>query len=141
MEHSNDQQVISIIPSAKTYYGRAMIAYEKKDFERARHHFKTGISLARTEEEKVFGRVQLALVYQHSFKFQESIELFDALLKEKPKSYPEAYFFQATNYLHLKEYETALTMLDHYIESYRPGIYIDEALEMKKMIETESTGK
>lgn len=141
MEHSDDQQVISIIPSAKTYYGRAMIAYEKKDFERARQHFKTGISLACKEEEKIFGRVQLALVYQHSFKFQQSIELFDVLLKEKPISYPEAYFFQATNYFHLKDYERALILLDHYIVPNRPGIYIDEALEMKKMIDTESTGK
>lgn len=140
MERSDDHQVISLTPSAKTYYGRAMIAYEKTNFERAKNHFKTGISLAKNEEEKMFGHIQLALIHQHSFEFEKSVELFDSLLNNLIQRYHEVYFFQATNYLHLKEYNKALSLLEKYIEGNHSASYKLEALEMKKIIETQSKG-
>ena len=45
-QFNHQDQVISLIPCAKIYYERAMIAYGKKDYMRAKRHFKTGISLA-----------------------------------------------------------------------------------------------
>lgn len=138
MERSDDHQVISLIPSAKTYYGRAMIAYEKSNFERAKHHFKIGITLAKNEEEKLFGHIQLALIHQHSFEFQKSIELFDSIFEKISEKHPEVYFFQATNYLHLKDYEKALLLLEQCIELNRSGLYQSETLEMKKIIELQS---
>ncbi|WP_208560910.1 tetratricopeptide repeat protein [Marinilactibacillus kalidii] len=141
MRQADEHQVISLIPSARTYYGRAMIAYEKKDFKKAEKHFKTGLSLAANIDERIFGNVQLALIYQHSFEFEKSIAVLNDVLENESKKYYDIYFFQATNYIHLEDYETAKAMLDVYRGARQNGTYSAEADEMKKMIEQQLSGK
>ncbi|MEC6748525.1 hypothetical protein VXN63_08195 [Marinilactibacillus sp. XAAS-LB27] len=139
MRQANEHQIISLIPNARTYYGRAMIAYEKKDLKKAEQHFKTGLSLAENKDERIFGKVQLALIYQHSFRFEESIAVLNEVLEKESEKYYDVYFFQATNYIHLNDYKTAEAMLDVYRASRQNGTYSDEADEMKKMIEQQMT--
>lgn len=134
------ENVIQVIPSAQMYYDRAMKAFEKRDIHKAISQFKKGISLAKTEDDALFGQVQVALMMQHTQDFYESIALFNQLLERTNNKYPELYYFQAANYIHVEELETALSLIEFYLERSPKGSYAPEAIEMKQMIEYRLSG-
>lgn len=140
MSETKPPNVIEIIPSTDLYYDRAMRAFEKRDYEKAIDCFRKGVSLAKTKQEEIFGRVQVALMLQHSHRFQESIALLNDLLEKADNRIPELYYFQATNYVHVEEYETALSLIETFLNMIDKGPYVAEAQTMKDMLEQRLSG-
>lgn len=140
MAASKNEKIIRIVPSAQVYYDRAMKAFQKRDYSKAIEHFKTGISLSKHKQEEIFGRVQMALMMQHSQDFQESITILNELIEEANERIPELYYFQATNYVHIEEFETALSLVETFLNMVITGPYISEAETMKEMLEQRLSG-
>lgn len=127
--------VIQLIPSTQVYYDRAMRAFEKQDIHKAIDYFKKGVSLAKNKQEEMFGSVQIALMMQHLYNFQDSIALLNDLLEKTENSCPELFYFQATNYIHIEEFETALSLVEVYLNMSPKGPYRKEANQMKHILE------
>ncbi|WP_027108881.1 tetratricopeptide repeat protein [Lacticigenium naphthae] len=140
MVKDNKSTIIHVVPSSSLYYDRGLKAYDENHIDKAQKYFERGVSLAETEDDRIFGKCQLALLYQHNGNFQVSIDMLNELLEEKPTRYPELYFFQANNYAFVENYEKALHLTELYIRTDPDGQYLDEAKEIKEMIEYEMSG-
>lgn len=140
MSEKKTSNVIEMIPSTDLYYDRAMKAFENREYEKAIDSFKKGVSLAKTKQQEIFGRVQVALMMQHSHRFQDSIALLNDLLEKSNNRIPELYYFQATNYVHIEEYETALSLIETFLNMVEKGPYVTEAQAMKDMLEQRLSG-
>lgn len=136
MTTSQNEKVIQMIPSAQVHYSQAVKAFRKGKYTAAIDHFKIGISLSKNQQEEIFGRIQLGLMFQHTEEIYESIALFNDLLEQSSTQLSEVYYFQATNYAYIEEYETALSLLETFLELERSdGPLLAEAKEMKEMLE------
>lgn len=133
-ENIKKNNIIQLIPSAKVYYERATKAFEKRDIRKATDYFEKGVSLAKSIQDELFGRVQIALMMQHSYDFENSIALLNDLLEKTQNKYPELFYFQATNYVHVEEFETALSLVEVYLDMSPTGQYRNEAEQMKDML-------
>lgn len=140
MSESEERKIIELIPSADIYYDRALKAFEKREYKKAIEYFKRGVSLSSTDHEEFFGRVQMALMMQHSQDFQESIALLNDLLEKANNQVPELYYFQATNYVYIEEFETALSLIETFLDMGQTGPYLGEAEAMKQMLEQRLSG-
>lgn len=126
-----DNQVIHINPSAKLYYGLALKKFDKMELKKSIKYFKRGISLAKDDEEQVYGRIQLALLYQHDGQFSESERLIERLIEDTNDAYPDLYYFQAINFMSSQMKEQAKESIERYLETAKPDSpYEEEAKEM-----------
>jgi tetratricopeptide (TPR) repeat protein len=136
----SNENIIQFVPSAQLYYDRAMKAFEKRDFQKAIDYFSRGVSLAKHVQEETFGRVQMALMMQHSQDFDDSIALLNDLLEKSGNQIPELYYFQATNYVHIEEFKTALSLTETFLDMVKSGPYVSEAQSMKEMLQYRLSG-
>jgi len=113
---NKNDQVIHVNPSAKLYYELALKEFDKMKLEKAIKYFKRGISLAKDDEEQNYGRIQLALLYQHNSQFKDSENLIEELLKELDDEYPDLYYFQAINFMYSQMKNEAKESIHYYME-------------------------
>ena len=131
--------IIELNPSAQLYYQRALKAFDRQQMDKGITYLKRGISLAWNNQDYYYGQIQLALMYQHAGRFEESIELIEELIREQKSTYPDLYYFQAVNLSYLNRFEEALTYLEEfqYIldqNSFLDSQYQEEAERMVEMI-------
>lgn len=130
-----DNQVIHINPSAKLYYGLALKEFDRMDLKKAIKYFKRGISLTKDEEEQIYGRIQLALLYQHDGQFSESEQLIESLIEDTNDAYPDLYYFQAINFMSSQMKGQAKESIEYYLETAKADSpYEDEAKEMLNIL-------
>lgn len=130
-----DNQVIHINPSAKLYYGLALKEFDKMNLKKAIKYFKRGISLAKDNEEHVYGRIQLALLYQHDGQFSESEQLIESLIGETNDAYPDLYYFQAINFMSSQMKDQAKESIEYYLDIAKSDSpYAEEAKEMLEVL-------
>lgn len=138
---NENNNIIPIKPSARLYYERAFQAFHSHDIDKGIKYFKRGISLANGPEEAFFGKVQLALMFQHSGDFKKSYELLDELMHESYHSQPDLYYYQAVNCTYLHDTAEAKELLESFIEilskrNITNHPYEAEAKEMITFLET-----
>lgn len=141
---TKESNVIHFDPSAPFYFERAFKAYHNNEIDKGIKYFERGISLARHENEAYYGRVQLALIYQHAGQFENSYDELERLIEESHQLRPDLYYFQAVNCSYLKLFLEAKELLDTFIHlldkrNIQDNPYRKEAEEMIKMIETYHT--
>jgi len=130
---SKDEQVIHVNPSAKLYYGLALKEFDKMNLEKTIKYFKRGISLAKDDEERIYGRIQLGLLYQHNNQFSDSEKLIENLLEEVNDEYPDLYYFQAINFMYSQMKDEAKESIQYYMKIAKADSPYQE--EAQKMLE------
>ncbi|WP_347298374.1 hypothetical protein [Dolosigranulum savutiense] len=131
--------IIAMKPSAQLYYQRALKAFDRQQMDKGIRYLKRGISLAWNNQDYYYGQIQLALMYQHAGRFEDSIALIEELMQEQPASYPDLYYFQAVNLSYLNRFEEALDYLQEFKDILRQNKfmtsqYLEEAERMVEMI-------
>ena len=129
--------IIPFIPTSDFYFQRGVKAFQKNDIIKAKEYLLRASTLSKTEEERVFALCQLAICYQQTGEFAESMEILDDLIENDGDIFPEAYYFQANNYAFLDELEEALELVVRYLQLEPNGDFFDEAESLKEVIEIE----
>lgn len=129
--------IIPFVPTSDYYFQRGIKAFQKNDMTKAKEYLLRAGTLSKTEEERVFAHCQLAICYQQTGEFSESMELLEDLIENDGDIFPEAYYFQANNYAFLDELEEALELVDKYLQLEPSGDFSDEAESLKQVIEIE----
>lgn len=132
---SDEENIIDINPSATFYYERAFDAYHKNQIDKGIKYFKRGISLADLSYEKYYGQVQLALMYQHGGRFNDSYELLGDLIDQSGQMEHDLYYFQAVNCSYLNYFDESKELLEDFIDlldkkKIKQNPYRKEAEEM-----------
>lgn len=129
--------IIPFIPTSDFYFQRGIKAFQKNDMTKAKEYLLRASTLSKNEEERIFALCQLAICYQQTGEFAESMEILDDLIHSDGDIFPEAYYFQANNYAFLDELEEALELVVKYLELEPDGDFSEEAESLKQVIEIE----
>lgn len=134
------KKIIPITPTTELYYRRAIKAFDQKNTNKAITYFQRGISLAITDQDYYYGTIQLALIYQHVGKFNESIDLLDAIINNPDTAFADLYYYQAVNLSYLNRLDEALEYLHDFLDILDDNTFMDsqyrqEAIDMCKAIE------
>jgi len=105
--------------------------------DRAKKYFSRAVTLSKNEEESIFASCQLAICYQHTGEYDESIEILDELIKNSGDIFAEAYYFQANNYAFLEDLEQSLLLVEQYLTLDPDGDFVDEASELQETLKVE----
>jgi len=130
-----EDNIIHIHPSSELYYGLALKQFDKMNIKKGIRYFQRGISLAENKNEEVYGRIQLALLYQHDAQFRESIKLIELLLSEVRDAYPDLYYFQAINYMSIGDKEDAKASAEYFLDKADNNTYVSEAEDLLSMLD------
>ena len=75
--------IIEVIPTSEFYFKRGITAFQKNEMDRAKKYFSRAVTLSKNEEETIFASCQLAICYQHTGNYDESIEILEDLIENK----------------------------------------------------------
>ncbi|MGB7365656.1 tetratricopeptide repeat protein [Carnobacterium jeotgali] len=129
--------IIEVIPTSEFYFQRGITAFQKNEMNRAKKYFSRAVTLSRNEEESIFASCQLAICYQHTGEYDESIELLDELIEKSGDIFAEAYYFQANNYAFKDDLEKSLILVEQYLTLDPDGDFIEEASDLQETLKME----
>ena len=129
--------IIEVIPTSEFYFQRGITAFQKNEMNRAKKYFSRAVTLSRNEEESIFASCQLAICYQHTGEYDESIELLDELIEKSGDIFAEAYYFQANNYAFKDDLEKSLILVEQYLTLDPDGDFVEEASDLQETLKME----
>lgn len=129
--------IIEVIPTSEFYFQRGIVAFQKNEMDRAKKYFSRAVTLSKNEEERIFASCQLAICFQHTGDYDESIEILDELIENSGDIFVEAYYFQANNYAFLEDLEQSLILVEQYLALDPDGDFVEEASELQETLKME----
>lgn len=133
-DENKPARIIEFIPNTEFYFNRGIIAFQKNKVELAKKYLLRAADFCRTDDERAYTLCQLAICYQHTGEYAESIQILQELLQSIDKEFPEAYYFLANNYAFLNDFEKALDAVQYYLSEDPNGDFMNEAEELLAMI-------
>lgn len=139
MSEIENQQatIIEVIPTSEFYFKRGIAAFQKNEMDRAKKYFSRAVTLSKNEEETIFASCQLAICYQHTGNYDESIEILEDLIENSGDIFSEAYYFQANNYAFIEDLEQSLVLVEQYLALDPDGDFFEEATELQETLKME----
>lgn len=129
--------IIEVIPTSEFYFKRGITAFQKNEMDRAKKYFSRAVTLSKNEEETIFASCQLAICYQHTGNYDESIEILEDLIENSGDIFSEAYYFQANNYAFIEDLEQSLVLVEQYLALDPDGDFFEEATELQETLKME----
>ena len=129
--------IIEVIPTSEFYFKRGITAFQKNEMDRAKKYFSRAVTLSKNEEETIFASCQLAICYQHTGNYDESIEILDDLIENSGDIFAESYYFQANNYAFIEDLEQSLVLVEQYLALDPDGDFFEEATELQDTLKME----
>lgn len=137
-EIENQQaRIIEVIPTSEFYFKRGITAFQKNEMDRAKKYFSRAVTLSKNEEETIFASCQLAICYQHTGNYDESIEILEDLIENSGDIFAESYYFQANNYAFIEDLEQSLVLVEQYLALDPDGDFFEEATELQETLKME----
>ena len=129
--------IIEVIPTSEFYFKCGITAFQKNEMDRAKKYFSRAVTLSKNEEETIFASCQLAICYQHTGNYDESIEILEDLIENSGDIFSEAYYFQANNYAFIEDLEQSLILVEQYLALDPDGDFFEEATELQETLKME----
>lgn len=134
---SKDTRVIPFHPDGEYYFQKGITAYQKGDLERACKYVDRAIAFDPEETEYL---CQQAAILAELEEYEMSIDILRNVVNDLDEHLTECYFFMANNYSYLGRFDEALREVRTYISLEPEGSFIQEARELHKLLNAESTG-
>ncbi len=125
-------QILPFLQTGDSLYHRGLLAYQKRDFDKAIYFMEKAINLK--ADDPIF-YCQLAAVYAEVGNYERSNELLYKVLAEIDAEMYECYFFLANNYAYLGMFEKAEEMAFYYIDYCPDGEFANDCKLLLKMMQ------
>lgn len=125
-------KIVPIHRDAAFYYERAMRYLDKLNFQKALRYLRKSIEL---EPKNPDHYCSMAGVLAELGKYEESNRIIWHVLEEIDPSLEECYFYLASNYASMMEFELAEQYVLKYLQSIPDSIYAEEAQDLREYIQ------
>jgi tetratricopeptide (TPR) repeat protein len=125
-------KIVPIHMDADFYYERAMRYLDKLNFQKALRYLRKAVELESNNPEYY---CSMAGVMAELGKYEESNRILWHVLEEVDPSLQECYFYLASNYANMMEFELAEQYILRYLQDFPGAIYADEAEDLLDYIE------
>ncbi|WP_051331061.1 tetratricopeptide repeat protein [Aneurinibacillus terranovensis] len=123
--------IVPINMDAAFYYNRAMKSLNKLNYHKALRYFRKAIEL---EPRNPVNYCNMAGILAELGKYEESNRLIWHVLEEIDPELAECYFYLASNYTNLMDFEMAEQYLLKYCETLPEGEFVEEAEDLLEYI-------
>jgi tetratricopeptide (TPR) repeat protein len=131
--------VISFTPTGEHYFTKALKAYQRQEYHKAKKYLERAIQLDPDEPNYA---IQLAIVCTELGDFRESNRILHHVLEDLDEDMTECHYFLANNYAHLGFFKDAYHHATLYLDVDEEGEFADDTEDLLDLLtlEAEETG-
>jgi len=116
------------------FFERALKSLDKQRYDKALKYFKKAVDY---EPENPINYCNVAGVLSEMGNYDQANDILKKVIQDIDPKMTEVYFYMATNFAHMEQFEEAENKLIQYLETDEEGHFLEEAEEMIEFLQTE----